>query len=71
MMAGTLTLSAVGHTKVRCKAPPAEDGGADANAGGLDSGAGFDSGAGGFDSGAGGYDASAANAEGDDDGVEW
>ena len=63
-----LISSAVGHTKVRCKAPPADDGGAD----GYGSKAvGTDFGAGGFDSGAGGYDASAASAGSDDDGVAW
>ena len=66
----------MGHTKVRCKAPPAEDGDADAygsKTGGFDSGArGFDSGAGGDAAGGDGAGGDAASAAGsDENGVTW
>jgi len=60
----------VGHTKVRCKEPPAEDNGFDAAAGGFDSTAGgFDNT--GFDNA--GFDnvAPAAMAAGGGDDVAW
>lgn len=62
----------MGHTKVRCKEPPAEESGFDASAGGFGATAGgFDSAAGGFDNA--GFDdaAPAAVSAGGGDDVAW